>query len=112
MCAMATFAATLGAAMVFAGSLVVGSAAVRAEGDPTRGEIVAQQWCSACHVTEVADSATDGAPAWRTIAMDSTVDEGYLRSLLDVPHGQMQHLELTDEQITDVLAYIMTLGFE
>lgn len=91
---------------------LVSPLATSAGGDAAVGEAIARQWCSACHATEATDAATDGAPAWRTVATDLTKDEAYLGAFLANPHGQMQHLELTNLQIANLIAYIRTLGFE
>lgn len=80
---------------------LVSPLATSAGGNAAVSEAIARQWCSACHATEATDVATD-----------LTKDEAYLGAFLANPHGQMQHLELTNLQIANLIAYIRTLGFE
>jgi mono/diheme cytochrome c family protein len=84
----------------------------RAEGDRMAGEAIARQWCGECHATDASSSATDAVPAWRTIATDPTKDEASLKAFLENPHPAMRHIPLTERDIDDVIAYILSLGFE
>lgn len=87
-------------------------AAAGAPGDRFAGEALARQWCSGCHATEAAAGAADTGPPWREVAADPAKDEAYLTGFLSAPHGPMQSLSLDRQQIADLVAYIMSLGFE
>ncbi len=76
------------------------------------GEFIARQWCSECHATEATTGGTDMAPGWRTVAADPAKDADYLEDFLENPHPAMRHIPLTARDIDDLVAYILTLGFE
>jgi mono/diheme cytochrome c family protein len=93
------------AVVVFAGDAA-------ADGDFERGADIARQWCVECHATEITDSGTDQAPAWRSIALDPAKDEATLKAFLRDPHPAMKNIPLTDRDMDDVIAYIRALAFE
>ncbi len=78
--------------------------------NPSAGELIAETWCSTCHATSPDRQGSDVGPAWSTIAADPEKTDDYLRGFLTNPHGQMQGISLTRQQIKDLIAYIRTLG--
>ena len=80
------------------------------KGDPASGEQIAYTWCTTCHATAAGRQGSDVGPAWSTIAVNREKTDDYLRVFLTNPHGQMQGISLTRQQINDVIAYIRTLG--
>jgi mono/diheme cytochrome c family protein len=78
-------------------------------GDPVAGQRVAQMWCANCHVV-AADGArgTDGAPTFRTIAERGSTADG-LRAFLATQHGRMPNLSLTNTDIENVVAHLLSL---
>jgi len=81
------------------------------KGDATAGEAVAAAWCASCHSTAAADSAgTDVGPPWSIVAADPEMTDDYLTGFLTAPHGQMETLSLSRQQIRDLIAYIRTLA--
>lgn len=76
------------------------------------GEAIAEAWCSECHATEATEGGTDVAPGWRSIAADPVKDAAYLEAYLGNPHPAMRHIPLTELDIDDLVAYILSLGFE
>ena len=86
------------------------SAVSGVRGTPAAGRQVADKWCVNCHVTsrDIA-AASDIAPTWASIAADPEKTDAYLRSFLTNPHGEMQSISLSRQQIADVVSYIGTL---
>ena len=99
------------AGLLLAG-LVLSIGVARAEGDRAEGEALARLWCSECHTTEATSGGSDVAPAWRSITADSLKNQAYLREFLNNPHPAMRHIPLSPRQIEDLVAYILSLGFE
>jgi mono/diheme cytochrome c family protein len=85
-----------------------GSIVTRADADA--GKVVAEAWCASCHSTSTEVTAADVGPPWSAIASDPKYTDDYLQGFLTAPHGQMQSLSLTRQQISDLVAYIRSLG--
>lgn len=77
-------------------------------GDAAEGERLAKRWCAGCHAVEQAGS--DLAPPLQTIARKPGRDEGYLFLWLSDPHPPMPQLQLSRQEIGDIIAYLQTLG--
>ena len=78
--------------------------------DPVRGEKLAQQWCSSCHVVgqPAPKTVQEGPPSFRMVA-ESGVTQDQLRIFLSHPHGAMPNLSLSRSEIADLIAYIESL---
>ena len=79
-------------------------------GDPERGGLLAERWCSSCHI--VSQDQTTGsadAPPFPSIAARPSEETDALAAYLFNPHPPMPDLNLTREDIRDLLAYIKTL---
>ncbi|MGI9510583.1 MAG: c-type cytochrome [Geminicoccaceae bacterium] len=97
----------LGVALLTA---VVMSSGVSAA-DVQQGEALAQQWCSNCHIVAPEQAAGgDAAPAFTTIAETAADRTNDLRAWLADPHPPMPNLDLTRNEIEDLLAYIESLA--
>jgi mono/diheme cytochrome c family protein len=97
------FAVVLGTA-----ALGVGPAA--AAGDPAAGAAMAEQLCTSCHVVSPTQaSGSDRAPSFAGIANLPGTNSGVLHAFLSRPHGLMPPLVLSNRQIDDVTAYILSL---
>ncbi len=73
-----------------------------------RGEALAEQWCSSCHLIGTDGTAgADVAPAFAGVA--ERMSEGALRAWLADPHPPMPKINLTTREIEDVIAYIVSL---
>ena len=79
-------------------------------GDPEAGRQLAEQWCSTCHAVATGDTAADVGPAWTAIAADPDLTDEHIETFLAAPHGQMEPLSLSRQQIRDLVAYIRSLG--
>jgi mono/diheme cytochrome c family protein len=95
--------------------VLAGSPALAAEppGDPAAGREVAKTECESCHVIvddgkQPADGTEGGAPDFAAIARDPEMTANHIRQLLKLPHGQMNNVLLTSEDIDNVVSYIFT----
>jgi cytochrome c len=81
------------------------------EGDPVAGKAVARAWCASCHVVEAnPDRAIAGSvPSFFAIADRPTTTAAGLRAFLATQHGRMPNLNLSNANIENTLAYILTL---
>lgn len=95
----------MGLAVMAAVAMSVGSAG--AAGDPAQGRASAQRWCSSCHAVGAPGSGGDTAPPFSAVARIRS-DE-YLRGFLTRPHPPMPPLELSRQDIDDIVAHIATL---
>jgi len=85
------------------------SPSARAAGDAAAGKDLATTWCSACHLMEGTRTGTDGARPFSALARDPKITADRLRSFLVKPHGQMPELNLTRQEIENLVAYIESL---
>ena len=72
---------------------------------------LAERWCSSCHVLGPASSSgtSNGAPTFAGIARMSSTTPLSLRAFLQTPHARMPDLHLSQDEIDDVAAYILSL---
>ena len=78
--------------------------------DMERGETLAREWCSSCHLTSPDQaSAGDAAPTFEAIAETAETRSSDLRAWLADPHPPMPNFDLTRREIDDLLAYIESL---
>ena len=85
--------------------------AMAASGNPDAGAAIAQAWCANCHLVSPDQAiARTEAPSFQTLAdqPDRTI-EGLEAFLFD-PHPPMPDLDLSRQQIDDVIAYILSLS--
>ena len=78
--------------------------------DVVHGERIARRWCATCHV--VAPDQTKGsteAPSFADIAARNSDDRALARFLAD-PHPRMPDMNLSQPEITDIVAYVRKLG--
>lgn len=82
-----------------------------AKGDDKKGEILASQWCATCHVvTPEQQSANPDAPSFASIAADPLKSNDYLTGFLIDPHPPMPDMNLSRQEIADIVAYINSLN--
>lgn len=79
-----------------------------AAADRLRGRVIAQRWCSECHVVAPGQArGSDTVPTFAQIAESERFDEGSLSAFLATPHhSRMPNLSLTRAEIADLVAYI------
>ena len=78
--------------------------------DAEDGKILANRWCSSCHVVGHEQKlGTDQAPPFASIAKIPSFDASKLALLLLRPHPNMPKLDLSRAEIADLADYIATL---
>lgn len=79
--------------------------------DANQGKIIAERWCSGCHVVgpEQKSAAADQAPPFASIAARPNFGDEKLAVLLLAPHSNMPKLALSRFEIADLAEYIRTL---
>jgi mono/diheme cytochrome c family protein len=80
-----------------------------AGGDRDAGWSLARTWCSGCHIVDTSGEGTDAAPSFQSIAHDRSKDQTWLRAWLVAPHPQMPDLNLSRDEIDDIIAYLSSL---
>ena len=80
-------------------------------GDADAGRKIAQTWCINCHVVAPGQvqGTSNGAPPFTAIAAQTDISPMALRAFLQTPHHRMPDLQLSNDQIDDVSAYIFSL---
>jgi mono/diheme cytochrome c family protein len=81
------------------------------KGDSARGRIIANTWCSGCHLVAAGEtrSVVADVPTFTSIAGRLPTDVDVLAAFIANPHPPMPNLSLTRQDILDVLAYIAAL---
>lgn len=80
-------------------------------GNAKNGMSLAREVCARCHLVERADRSDPllGVPSFQEVAYSPSTTELSLRVFLRSPHKDMPNLILTDDELADVIAYIMSL---
>jgi mono/diheme cytochrome c family protein len=83
--------------------------AAHGAGDPETGRALARQWCTACHVVDLEGHGSDAAPALPALLADDRRTPDELRGWLAAPHPPMPDLDLTRQEIEDIVAHLESL---
>ena len=96
-------------ATVFAAAIIAAQAA-QAQ-DVEAGRRLAQTWCSGCHRIdgENAKIQNDAVPSFTSIAQMPSTTTMSLSAFLRTPHSRMPDYALTQIEIENVSAYILSL---
>ncbi len=87
-----------------------GISTAEAAGNAAAGKALAQASCASCHlVSPDQKSATTEAPPFTTIAKRPVEEIEELDAFLAAPHPPMPPVSLTRQEISDILAYIVSL---
>lgn len=97
--------------LLLAGATIAAAADPAAE-DAARGERLARQWCTGCHLIGPGVAGGDAGPPFAHVANDPGKSDVALRTWLADPHPPMPKLELTRRGIDAIAAYIKTLKTE
>jgi mono/diheme cytochrome c family protein len=82
-------------------------------GDAAEGLRLAQKWCSPCHIVNGGQAnASDVAPPFTQIANDPDRTTEKLAAWLAAPHSPMPDLNLSQNEIDDLIAHIQSLKAE
>ena len=80
----------------------------QAAGGADAGHKLAQVWCTSCHIVDNSPQGADTAPPFATIA-ERHHDRAWIRAWLISPHPPMPNLNLSRQQIDNVVAYLDSL---
>lgn len=91
--------------------LLSSASALADEMQVSAGRALALQWCSSCHVVakDQPQPATDGVPSFFAIANDPATTEEGLRTFLGTPHASMPNISLSRDEVSSLIAYLMSL---
>jgi mono/diheme cytochrome c family protein len=79
--------------------------------DVSRGEALARQWCTDCHVIDRGNRERlyDEVPTFSEVAALPSTTEVSLRAFLQTPHRRMPNFRLAPPEIAELVAYILDL---
>ena len=78
--------------------------------DATNGQRIAERWCASCHVVKSGQAmASADVPPFTAVAAKYS-DVATLTAFLSAPYPRMPAMALSREEISDLVAYIRTLG--
>jgi len=99
------------AGLIGMGVLASGPAGAQAVGDAAAGQSLALRWCSSCHMVDVGqpNALATGVPTFAGVARMPSTTALSLRVFLQTPHVRMPDFNLTQGEIGDVAAYILSL---
>lgn len=80
-----------------------------AAGDAGSGLALARTWCSSCHIVAPNASGGDTAPPFASIANRPNRSPGATRAWLTDTHPPMPNLNLSNQQMEDIAAYLENL---
>jgi mono/diheme cytochrome c family protein len=92
--------------------LQAGPALAARPGNAEAGRILVTSSCTSCHTAPAAVSGTDAAPPFAAIARNNRGNAAWIRLWLTDPHPPMRGINLTRQQIDDVIAYLESLPME
>ncbi len=78
---------------------------------PERGEALATKLCANCHVLPGGNPAAvpAGIPTFRAIANKPGQSGDHIAQVLMLPHAPMPDLQVTRDEILDILAYLESI---
>jgi mono/diheme cytochrome c family protein len=80
-----------------------------AQGDPEAGRDLVRSWCTACHVVDLEGTGADAGPALPALLAGRQRSADEIRGWLADPHPPMPNLNLSRQEIDDILAYLESL---
>ena len=86
-------------------------AQAQSDGNPLQGQRLAANTCSSCHQIDVRfrNSTSDPIPSFQAIAAMPSTTMLSLNVFLRTSHNVMPNIQLTETEISDVGAYILSL---
>ncbi len=81
-----------------------------AAGDREEGQHLARQWCSSCHSVDDTQEGSDAAPAFSNIAISRGEDVAWVKAWLSSPHPAMPDMNLSREEVDDIISYLSSLA--
>ena len=104
-----------GRAMLIAGAALAvvlpSQSRAQAYGDPDEGRRLSAGWCSDCHQTDPQTQVlgNDAVPRFQAVAERPSTTMMSLRAFLSTSHDVMPNYKLSNVQIDDISAYILSL---
>lgn len=89
--------------------IALGCAGAASAQDAAAGRALAERWCTDCHVIGEGPGP-DAGPAFSALSPVAGWSADALRAWIMDPHGAMPKLDLTDQEIRDLVAYIRGLS--
>jgi mono/diheme cytochrome c family protein len=80
-----------------------------AAGDAAAGHALADRWCSSCHAVGGMNADPGVAVPFAIIAQNSGSSRSWVRAWLSAPHPRMPNMDLSRQEMEDVVAYLDTL---
>ncbi len=81
-----------------------------ARADASRGLALAERWCSQCHgMRPDQASPMSKAPTFSEVAAEPSATEPSLRVFLRTPHPSMPNFILQQDDIDDLVSYILSM---
>jgi mono/diheme cytochrome c family protein len=78
--------------------------------DPIAGQNLAGKWCAECHGIRTDKLSPNlAAPTFPELATEPSITEYSLRALLRSPHETMPQITFKDDELDDIVDYIMSL---
>jgi mono/diheme cytochrome c family protein len=94
---------------IFLAALTAQSPAQVVAGNPASGRLLAESQCSGCHAVDGAARPAMQAPGFAAIAGMPSTTSLSLRVFLVSPHPSMPNYRLSNEEVDDVVAWIISL---
>ena len=94
--------------LLLALALIAEAGLAIAAGNPRTGEQIAERWCTACHAAQA--SGSDAAPPFTEIARRPGRSSDFFYVWLTDPHPPMPRLDLSRQDIADLIAYLISLA--
>lgn len=95
-------------ALLQATAIAPGALAQDGAGDISAGRRLAETMCNTCHRIDGGSARPgDAAPSFKSIAEDSRITALAIAVFLQTPHEKMPNYIFTQNEITDLKAYIM-----
>ena len=91
---------------LFAVAVLIPPAAAQ---DVEAGRQIAKRWCSSCHEIGKAPVQNVVSPPFAAVARMPSTTTISLNAFLSTPHNRMPNYSLTQQEIADVSAYILSL---
>ena len=93
--------------------LACGPAALAQQRDPAPGRRIAERDCASCHAVKPGDvgpSPVEAAAPFQLVARLPSSTELALRVFLRTSHAGMPNLQFTEQEVDDLVAYIVSLS--
>jgi len=96
---------------VFLGTVTAGPVQAQDVSERLKGAAFAQQICAECHAVQAGQrmSPNGQAPTFETVAKTPGMTAIALTAILRTSHRTMPNIILADDDLRNVIAYIMTL---